>query len=553
VSLSQVSVCMSCQHGISLERLLPHLAGVAVEAAELAGGSLCIWARARTDEAACPRCSQPSGRVHSSYGRRLADAGIGGRRVVIRLTVRRFFCGNPGCRKKTFAEQVGGLTSRHARRTPPLARALTGIGLALAGRAGVRLAALLGLVTSRSSLLRLVMTLPDPAPGLVMILGVDDFAFRRGRDYGTVLVNALTGRPVDLLRDREADTFADWLKAHPGTEVICRDRAGAYADGARTGAPDAIQVADRWHLYHNLAGHVQKTVARHRDCLREPEPESAQPQDPAGAGHTDAELVQLAADAAARRAEDSVLARRTRERYEQVQALRAQGLGIKPVMRATGLAKETVRRFYRAATVDELLAKTRDGRPSLLDDYKPYLHQRWNQGCTSVRQLHAELREHGYRGSYGTIRDYVQPFRDLGAAPPAVAAPPKTREVTSWILTDPDHLDDEKTATLAQIRGRCPHLDALAGHVTEFAKILTGLDGSRLDGWLAAVEADDQPDLHSFAHGIRHDYDAVLNGLTFTWNSGVNEGNVNRIKMIKRQMYGRASFPLLRKRVLLAT
>ncbi len=142
-----------------------------------------------------------------------------------------------------------------------------------------------------------------------------------------MLVNAETGKPVDLLRDREADTFADWLKEHPGTEVICRDRAGAYADGARTGAPDAIQVADRWHLYHNPCGHVEKAVARHRDCLKEPEPG----QEPAASEEPAADLEQAGATAAQQRAADSTLARRKRERYEQVQALRAQGLGIKPV------------------------------------------------------------------------------------------------------------------------------------------------------------------------------------------------------------------------------
>ncbi len=509
-----------------MERLLPHLAGVIADAAVMTGGLLCIWARARADHGVCPRCSRSSSRVHSSYGRRLADAPVGGHRVLVRLAVRRFFCGNPGCPAVTFAEQVEGLTSRRARRTPPLARMLTMIALALAGRAGARLAPGLDLTAGRSSMLRLVMALPDPQTGTVTVLD-DDFAFRRGRNYGTILVNAETGEPVDLLRDREAGTFAGWLKEHPGTQVNCRDRAGAYADGARQGAPEAQQVADRWHLYRNLSGHVEKAVARHRGCLAEPAPEPE--PDEAGGQAPVPDLQQAAAGAASRRAEESALATRTRQRYEQVQALRAQGQGIKPIMRQTGLAKETVRRFYRAATVDELLAKVRGGRPSLLDDYKPYLHQRWNEGCTSVRQLHAELRGRGYRGGYGTIRNYVQPFREPGAAPPAVPAPPKTRDVTSWILTDPDHLDDDKKAKLAQIRSRCPHLDVLAGHVTEFAKILTGLDSSRLDAWLAAVEADDQPDLHSFARGIRHDYDAVLNGLTFTWNSGIVEGNVNRI------------------------
>jgi transposase len=550
VSLSQVSGCLSCEHGIGLELLLPHLAGVIVEAAELVGGRLCIWARARAERGVCPRCGQPSGRVHSTYGRRLADAPVGGQRVLIRVAVRRFFCGSPDCPAATFAEQIDGLTARRARRTPPLARALTAVALALAGRAGTRLAGLLDLVAGRSSLLRLIMALPDSPPGPVKILGVDDFAFRRGRDYGTVLVNAETGEPVDLLRDREADTLAGWLREHPGTEVICRDRAGAYADGARQGAPDAQQVADRWHIYHNLCEHVEKAVARHRGCLEEPAPEP-ESREPAG-DQAAPDLQQAAVAAAAKRAEESALAVRTRQRYEQVQALRAQGKGIKPIMRETGLAKETVRRFYRAATVDELLAKVRDGRPSLLDEHKPYLHQRWNEGCTNVRQLHAELRERGYKGGYGTIRDYVLPFRQAGAAPPAVPGRPKARDLASWILTDPANLGDDEKSKLVQARERCPHLDALAGHVTEFAKILTGLHGDRLDDWITAVEADDQPDLHSFTRGLRRDHDAVLNGLTMPWSSGVVEGNVNRIKMLKRQMYGRATFPLLRKRVLLS-
>ena len=160
MSVSQVSGCLSCQHGISLERLLPHLDGVVVEAADLAG-SLCLRAHARADHGVCPRCEQPSGRVHSTYGRRMADAPAGGHPVVIRLAVRRFFCGNPDCAAITFAEQIEGLTSRRARRTPPLARILTGIAVALAGRAGERLAALLDLTAGRSSMLRLVMALPD--------------------------------------------------------------------------------------------------------------------------------------------------------------------------------------------------------------------------------------------------------------------------------------------------------------------------------------------------------------------------------------------------------
>jgi len=516
---------------MSVSLLLPHLAGVAVGAAEVTGGRVRIWARASAPDAACPRCGRQSGRVHSGYVRRLADAPAGGQPVTICLAVRRFFCGNPDCAAVTFAEQVDGLTARRARKTPALARMLTAIALALAGRPGSRLAGALGLAAGRSGMLRRVMALPDPQAGAVTVLGVDDFAFRRGRDYGTILVDAETGRPVDLLRDREAGTLAAWLRARPGTQVICRDRAGAYAAGAREGAPRAVQVADRWHLYHNLAGHVEKTVARHRRCLHDTAPEPEPP--------------------GLQQAGDSALAARTRQRHAQIQALKARGMTITAITGHTGLARQTVRRFARAATADELLAPAGRGRPSLLDDYQPYLRQRWDEGCANARQLHAELRQRGYTGSYGAVANYLLPFR-RAAAPPA-AAPPTARDLASWILTSPGNLGDDEQAELATARQRCPHLDALAGHVTEFAKILTGRHGDRLGQWITAVEADDQPDLHSFTRGLRQDHDAVLNGLTLPWNSGIVEGNINRLKTIKRQMYGRAAFPLLRKRVLLTT
>ncbi len=243
---------------------------------------------------------------------------------------------------------------------------------------------------------------------------------------------------------------------------------------------------------------------------------------------------------------------RTKARYEAVQALKAQGKGIKTIQRELGLAKETVRRFYRADSVEELLARPRSGRPSVLDEFKPHLHQRWNEGATSALDLFAEVRAMGYRGGYGTVRDYLRPFRALGAAPPATQPVPKVRHIASWMLRHPDELGTEDQLKLKQVLANCSHLEATAGHVGTFAQMLTGRHGERLDSWMATVEADDLPHLHRFVRGIKRDHAAVLNGLSLPYSSGAVEGNVNRIKMIKRQMYGRAKFDLLRKRILLS-
>ena len=240
---------------------------------------------------------------------------------------------------------------------------------------------------------------------------------------------------------------------------------------------------------------------------------------------------------------------RTRERYQAITALHADGASIAAIARTLGVDRHTVRRFVRASSLEELQAKTLQ-RASLLDGYTDYLHQRWTQGCTDAAALTKEITALGYRGSDQTVRRYLHPLRDGRPTPPARPAAPTVREVTGWILRRPDRLEPGDQVRLKQVLAHCPHLDAAATHVAAFAEMMCGRHGERLDDWLTAVEADDLPELHRFTAGLRRDYDAVRAGLTLEYSSGRVEGTVNKIKMLKRQMFGRANFDLLRTRVL---
>ncbi|WP_067897214.1 ISL3 family transposase [Nocardia vaccinii] len=529
--------------------LFPHLDGLRIEEIRAAGSTVRIEAATGENPVACSGCGTVSERVHSRHRRRLSDTSITGREVVIGLQVRRLFCVNSECGKRTFTEQVPQLAARHARRTLSLQHMLGAVALALGGRAGARLTRQLAATVSRMTLLRQIRALPDPQNLVPRVLGVDDFALRRGHNYGTILIDMQTRRPIEVLADRTADTLTAWLRAHPGVEIVCRDRAGAYAEGTTAGAPDAVQVADRWHLWHNLGEAVERTVARHRASLSAATTEPEPPQRP--------DITEIAAEihcgpvAPGQRQDRTAV--RTRQRWTEVHALLADGASILAIGRTLGLARGTTRRFARAASAEELLVNNRTGyRVGILEPYKPDLHRRWNEGCTNATQLFEEIKARGYRGSEKLVRNYLQPFRAHTHVPVAQPKPPTVRKVVAWIMTNPDTLATEHRASLDSILTASPDLAALTGHVREFAEITGQRRGRDLEQWMTSVDADDQPALASFIRGLRRDQDAVTAGLTLPWSSGPVEGHVNRIKMLKRQMFGRAKTDLLRKRILLS-
>ena len=333
--------------------LFPHLRGLRVGQVEDTGDAVVIRACCRAPQARCPACGAASSRVHGGYARVVADGAAGGRPVLIALAVRRFRCPDPSCPKVTFAEQAEGVTVRYRRRSVPLLGMLAGFGLELAGRAAARLAGTLGVPVHSSTVLRLVMALPDPpVTAAPAVTGVDDFALRKGRVYGTVVADAESGDVIGLLPDREAATLEAWLKAHPGAEVICRDRAGAYAEGAAGGAPGAIQVADRWHLWHNLGEYAEKAVVAHRGCLIAAA--TVAPDGPAGdappgqRGPQDAGAAALPPGPDGLRdvhGRERVLVSRTRERHAAVHELLQAGRSQREAAEILGLSRNTVNRF----------------------------------------------------------------------------------------------------------------------------------------------------------------------------------------------------------------
>jgi len=457
---------------------------------------------------------------------------------VIDLLVRRFLCPAAECGRRTFVEQVDGLTERFARRTPLLRRSLEKIALALAGRPGARLATHLSIPTSANSLLRLVRRLPDKRVGAApRVLGVDDFALKKGHVYGTIILDMETGERVDVLPDRTADTLTAWLRAHPGAEIVCRDRASAYAEAVRTACPDAIQVADRFHLWKNLCEAVEKCVATHRNCLAEPTEDA-----PADA---------TAEPEVSGRPEGMRVIRR-RERHAAVHALYDKGVPIQAIFEALGLDRKTVRRYSHAATPEEASLGTGSRRYGQIHAYSPYLHRRWNEGCTDSARLHAEIAELGFTGSKRTVRRHLQEIRASGKP-----APDKPKQLTvrtaTWLITShPDNLDESSVLKLKKLLSRSPELDAVAACVRSFAAMMTERRGSDLENWLTSAEDTGMKPLRSLARGLRQDFDGVTAGLTLKWSSGKVEGHVNRAKRIKRDGYGHAGFDLLRLQILLA-
>jgi transposase len=512
----------------------------------------------------CPRCAVPSSTVHSRYQRRLADLPWGTRPVRLQLRVRKFVCRNASCPRRIFTERVPELAASYARKTCRLITTLQAIGVALGGQAGTRLTQRLGLPTSRDTLLRLIGRLPLPNIPPLSAIGVDDWAYRKRQHYGTIVVDLERRRPVVLLHDREAETLADWLREHPSVTIIARDRLKAYMDGARAGAPQATHVADRFHLLQNLAEALDQVFSTHGKALQavseglshtpvvQPDGQTVVPVPPS------APPPQAQTQAAQRRA-------RRLARYEQVWALSRQGWSPRAIAQQLDMGRWTVVRYLQAPTFPERKGRSDTGK-SILTPYKERLLKRWNAGCREALQLFRDLRRHGYTGSYPTVARYAQRLRQAqglqprerrrGQTLPRVVEAPypplTTRRATRLVLKRPEHRTEADSQLLAHLERQHHDVAEAIGLAQDFGAILRQRQADRFDDWLARAMASGVAALRRFATGLQADYEAVKASMMLPWSNGPVEGHINRLKMLKRSMFGRAKLDLLSRRFLLS-
>jgi transposase len=527
--------------------LLPLPEGMLIEQIQETGTSLVVRVIATYPAACCPLCWQTSASVHSRYSRTVADVPCGGRQIQLCLTVRKFFCQNALCERKVFTERLPQLVEPWARMTIRLCQSLQSIGLATCGKGGTRLAARLGIQTTRQSILRRIMALPDPPIGSVLYLGIDDFSFRRGCQFGTILVNLESHRVVDLLPDRKAETSAAWMRQQLDLMVVSRDRGGEYTSAATQGAPQATQCADRFHLLKNLGEALEGLLAHHLAAERKRQIQAT----------LDSQAPVWQSKRAIRSSPklERLQQARREERlahYEQVIALRKLGMSQAAIARQVGIGASTVQSWLAAGRFPE--RKPRE-QASRLDRYLPYLFERWADGCHNIACLFRELVEQGYKGSYESVRDNLVRLLPAGrknAADSSSKAPalPTSRQAAFLFLHRPEKLRVEEQEMLVKLRQIHLEVNRAYDLAQQFAQMLRTRAGERLDAWLTQVQSSQLPELQAFAAGVEKDKDAVRAGLTWWINNGMVEGQVTKLKLIKRQGYGKSGFPLLRKRVL---
>jgi transposase len=581
---------------------LPLPEGMVIGQVEISAAQLTVAVISTQPFAHCPGCGNASDSVHCQYQRTVRDVPCGGRNMVLRLSVRKFCCRTATCPRKVFAERLPELVQPWARVSNRLLEELKAVGLSASAEVSERLAPRLGMQVKAPTLLRYLRTIPSPPEASVRVLGIDDFAVRRGDNYGTILVNLETGRPLDLLPDRTAEAVLPWLKRHQEIEVVSRDRASAYADAVKRALPHALQVADRYHLVRNLRDHLQQFLDRKRTCLPEREhiplkAVSTHEQGLGGSLNEQMATVNSQGSAGSPQAERTdqsqeedqpallpVLMGQERElavltyaerkkkisrdkrsaRYEHVLALHQAGMGQRAIARELQMSRHIVQRFIASPTFPERAPGSglRPKGKSKVAPYLAYLRGQWDAGMHNGSHLFREIKERGYTGSESGLRRLLGAWRTALPPKPRQGQPRKprlesqprkprlsSRSAAFLMILPPEKLSERKQQQIAQMTQH-EELHRVYHLAQEFIGLLKERKATLLPDWLKRARESQVAELKSFTNGIGRDYAAVQAACRLPWNNGMVEGHVNRLKFLKRQMFGRAHLDLLRVKVL---
>lgn len=502
--------------------------GLVIEKVENVRSQLQITARSLSRTSICPGCDRPSARVHSRYHRTLADLPAHGRPVRISLVARRFRCATSRCRTRIFVERFrADVAATFARRTARLDSIVHHLGLALGGRPAASLARRLLMPVSKDTLLRTVRRRFDKTQVKPTIVGIDDWAWKRGQRYGTIVCDLERRRVIDLLPDRSVSTVEAWLKKRPEITIIARDRGGGYRHAAARALPHARQVADRWHLMENASqaflDAVRKSMRAIRHALQRAEP------DP----HllTRAERLQYEGFKRRQNADD------------MIRTLLLKGTSIKAIVRATGYARKTVRQVARGGRSD--IFRTRIGS---LDPWLVTLDAEWHGGCHNGAELWRRLKGRGFQGGLRVVTEWATRRRRDEAAPGrGPRAVPSARVVARLMTAARDQLSISEARLVTMIEDAVPALVSVRNLAERFHRMIRQQTDCDLATWIE--EARETP-FRSFANGLSDDWDAVRAAITDPWSNGQTEGQITKLKLVKRQMYGRAKLDLLRARLM---
>lgn len=534
---------------INLPYLLLNTRGFIIEGIQIEEHELCLTLESTAVQGTCPKCDQESSQLHSTYLRYPLDLPWAEWPVRLYLRAKRFFCCNRKCPKKTFAERFPDFLARYARRTDRVRQKQQRLGVNVCARTAEKLLKLDQVGISDTTVNRLLLDLPESEQTTIRVLGVDDWAKRKGQSYGTILVDLERGQIVDLLGERRAEPLVKWLEDHPGIEIVSRDRSQTYGDAIRRGASEAIQVADRWHLLKNASDALYNILQQEYSVIRT----YLEPQ-------TDAQAV-VAPQIQQKEAEETLTTaeQRRQERMDRAKQLHDLGCSQKHIAQQLDLHPKTIRRYLRSSS--PRARRSRTGR--LTDPFQPYLLNRWNEGCHNAMQLFREIQEQGYGGRTTMVRTVIRAFRDASGLPPRIRTskaeplptdptrrPSTLRALTFAVTGRPEKCTEEHKGLLERICSEQPKVGEVILQARTFATLVREQQAEKLQDWLERSQTSSYRIWKNFASGIEQDRQAVLAALTYNWSNGPTEGHINRLKCLKRLMYGRAKDGLLRKRVL---